>query len=350
MTPLRHSGEGGDRLRAAVIGCGFFAQNHLNAWRSIADVDLVAVCDRARDKAEAAAASFDIPSVYEDAEHMLAQAAPDFVDIVTTSETHRPLAALAAGHGAAVICQKPFADTLADGQAMVDACRQAGVPLMVHENFRWQRPFREAKRLIDDGAVGRPFYGSFAFRHRFDAYRTQPYLAEIERFTIMDVGLHLFDLARFFFGEVAGLHCLTQRLNPAVRGEDSFLVTFRHHGGAVSTCGCSFFSRRHPEPFPQTLAAIEGTDGTIDILEGYRLRLHRHEGVEEIDVEPAVPAWGARPFHAIQDSVAAIQRHWVDCLRAGIPTETSGEDNLKTLRLAMLAYESAERGAALDVA
>jgi D-apiose dehydrogenase len=71
---------------------------------------------------------------------MLAAEKLDFVDIITTVESHRPLVELAAGHGLPVICQKPFALDMADARAMVEACERAGVPLMVHENFRWQSP------------------------------------------------------------------------------------------------------------------------------------------------------------------------------------------------------------------
>ena len=65
------------KLRGTLIGCGFFAENHLNAWTSMRDtplegVELVAVCDRDLGKAEAAARRFGIPHAYADAETMLA--------------------------------------------------------------------------------------------------------------------------------------------------------------------------------------------------------------------------------------------------------------------------------------
>ena len=60
-------------MRGALIGCGFFAQNHLNAWRALAaeGVELVAVCDTDRKKGEAAAKTFAVPRVYDDAAAML---------------------------------------------------------------------------------------------------------------------------------------------------------------------------------------------------------------------------------------------------------------------------------------
>src|SRR5690606_25759372 len=189
--------------RGALIGCGFFANNHMHGWAEVAGAEIVAVCDRDAAKAEAMAQRFGIPAVYTDAAEMLAREQLDFVDIATTSGSHRALVELAALRVRLVICQKPMADTLADGGAMVAAAASAGVPLIIHENFRWQRPFREISRRLAEGQLGKVHFARFSFRHGYDNYVNQPYLAEIERFTIMDVGLHLFDLSRHLVGEAS---------------------------------------------------------------------------------------------------------------------------------------------------
>lgn len=79
-----------------MIGCGFFAQNHLHAWAETAGAEIVAVCDRDRGRDEQAATRFHIPAAFDDAEAMPEACRPDFVDIVTTSPSHRPLTELAA--------------------------------------------------------------------------------------------------------------------------------------------------------------------------------------------------------------------------------------------------------------
>ncbi len=333
--------------RGALVGCGFFAENHLNAWQGLPGVELVAVCDLDEGKARAAAKRFGGIRAYSDANEMLAQEKPDFLDVATTSPSHRPLVELAVRHGVAAICQKPFADTMEDARAMVDACAAAGVPLMVHENFRWQKPFRVMGEIVDAGGLGRLNFAQFSFRHGYDNYRNQPYLAEIERFTIMDVGLHLFDLARRFLGEVDSLFCRTQRMNPIVKGEDGFHASLRHASGAVSICDVSFWTRAHPQPFPQTLARIEGDLATLELRQDYRLLVHSDGAVREIDAAPDIPAWGGAPWHGIQDSVIAIQAHWLDCLRTGATPQPSGADNLRTLALALAAYDSAQQGRAV---
>src|SRR5688500_20247494 len=119
------------RPRAAVIGCGFFAQNHLHAWRDLAAeglVELAGVCDLDEAKAAQAAKDFGVPRHYADAEAMLAAERPDFVDVVTTMASHRGLVELAAAQRVPVIVQKPFAPALDDCRAMVEACARAGVP------------------------------------------------------------------------------------------------------------------------------------------------------------------------------------------------------------------------------
>ena len=64
-------------------------------------------------------------------------------------------------------------------------------------------------------------------------------------------------------------------------------------------------------------------------------------GVQERDLSPPFLPWATRPWHNIQESVQAIQQHWVDCLRTGREPATSGRDNLKTLALVEAAYKSA---------
>lgn len=335
--------------RGALIGCGFFAENHLNAWAALPDAELVAVCDLDHAKAEAAAKKFGILGVFTDATQMLESQVFDFVDIVTTVPSHRTLVELACRHSRAVICQKPFARTLEDGQAMVEAARRHDAALIVHENFRWQRGFIELKRLLDEGRIGRPHFARVSFRTHYDIYVKQPYLADVEQFLVMDVGLHLFDLARHYLGEVEQLTCLNQRLNPIVRGEDAFTSLLKHTSGATSVVDASYYTWHSPELFPQTLATLEGELGTLELLEGYRLRLHTALGYEEIDVEPDVPHWGEKPWHGVQDSVLRLQRHVLDVLEGRTIPQPSGADNLKTLALALACYEAALQSRTIQV-
>ena len=335
-------------LRGALIGCGFFARNHMLAWGEVEGARIVAVCDTDAAKAQAFAAEFGAKA-YTDAGAMLATETPDFTDIATTVASHRALVTLAARHSRAVICQKPFAETLQDGLAMAEACASAGVPLLVHENFRWQSPFRALSAALAAGVIGPPSFLRLSFRHAFDIYANQPYLAEIEDLALTDVGLHLFDLARFLMGDVARVYCQTQRLNPRVTGQDAFLASLRHGSGAVTSVECSFYSHYAPDPFVQTLAVAEGPLGSIELLEGYRMRVHKDGRVVEEDVEPSLPGWGEKPWHLVQDSVLAFQRHAIAVVQGRATAQPSGADNLRTLAVTLAAIRSAKSGVAVEI-
>jgi predicted dehydrogenase len=327
--------------KGGLIGCGFFAQNHLHAWRDIDGADIVAICDRDSEKLSSTASAFGIRRTYDDAEAMLKAEALDFVDIATTISTHRPLVELVASHGRHVVCQKPFAENLQDGWAMVAACRKAGVHLMVHENFRWQSAIRAVKQRLDANATGRPFWGRCSFRSAFDVYAAQPYLAEDKRFIIQDLGIHILDIGRFLFGDVETLSARTQRVNPTICGEDVATIFMGHAGGVTSVVDCSYATILPQENFPQTMIEVDGDEGTLRLTQDYVLTIATREGSETIDVSPPLLSWAERPWHNIQESVFNIQRHFIDCLDQNIDAETSGEDNLRTLALVYAAYDSA---------
>ncbi|MGK6319511.1 Gfo/Idh/MocA family protein [Sphingomonas sp. DT-204] len=336
-------------LRGALIGCGFFAANQLHAWRDLEGVEIASVCDTDRARLTATGDQFGIAARYTDAAEMLAAERLDFVDIATTPPSHRTLVELAARHRLPVICQKPLAAAYADAEAMVAACDAAGAPMMVHENFRWQAPIRALRTAIDEGRIGLPFFARFAFRSGFDVYAAQPYLAEGERFIIEDLGIHILDVARFVMGEATTLTCRIQRVNPAICGEDVATIMLGHAGGATSIVDCSYATPVRDELFPQTLIEVDGDRGRLRLEANYRLTVEDRDTIEVRDASPPLLPWAERPWHGIQESVLAIQRHWLDCLAAGREPDTSGRDNLRTLALVDAAYRSAVEGRTIDV-
>jgi predicted dehydrogenase len=325
-----------------VIGCGFFAQNHLHAWKDLAgEVELVAVCDKDRIKAEAAAAMFGVPGIYDDAAQMFGRERLDFVDVATTMPSHKPLVLLAAAHKVPTIVQKPFAPTWEECVDMVEACRSAGIPLMVHENFRFQTPLSAVTRVVESGAIGQPHWARITFRTNYDVYANQPYLALEEQLIILDLGIHVLDMARVYLGEVTRLSCETQRINPKIRAEDMATMLLRHESGAVSVVDCTYESKQVPDPFPQTLVHLEGPRGSIRLDAGYKMVVTSDGGATTHEVSAPLLSWTSEPWHCAQESVLNTQRHWVECLKSGREPATSGADNLKTYALVMAAYQSA---------
>lgn len=336
-------------LNGALIGCGFFAINQMHAWNDVDGARIVAICDRDPERLKIVGDQFGIERRYSDANALFSDGGFDFVDIATTVQSHRILVEMAAQHKVPAICQKPFAKTLADAKAMVAACRAAGVPLMVHENFRWQRPIQAVRKVLDEGSIGTPFWGRFSFRSGYDVFSGQPYLAEGERFIIEDLGIHTLDIARYILGDVRSVTARTKRVNPRIKGEDVATILLDHESGATSIVDVSYATKLSKEPFPETLIEIDGSEGTIRLTQGYQLEVTNANGTATDDVSPILLSWASRPWHNIQESVYAIQQHWVDKLKQGAEHSTSGADNLKTFALVEGAYESAASGQTVDV-
>ncbi|WP_420324897.1 Gfo/Idh/MocA family protein [Mameliella sp.] len=331
-------------MKGALIGCGFFARNQLHAWADVTGAEIVAICDRDETRLAEAGEAFGIARRYTDAAVMFADGGFDFVDIATTVPSHRPLVEMAAGAGVHVICQKPFALNMDDARAMIAAVEATGKTLMVHENFRWQSAVRAAIEALRAGAIGTPFFGRVSFRSGFDVFSGQPYLAEGERFIIEDLGIHILDIARALFGDVERIAATTKRINSNIRGEDVATMLLSHDSGVTSVVDCSYATRRMPETFPETLLEIDGSEGTLRLDAGYRLTIQRGGQEEVRDVSPPVLPWAERPWHNIQESVALIQQHFIDCIVADRAPETSGADNLRTFALVEAAYLSAAEG------
>lgn len=330
------------KLNAGVIGCGFFAQNHLSVWNAIEDVTLAAVCDLQVDRANAAAAKFNAGNAYEDAEEMLANETLDFVDIVTTPPTHRELVEMAALYGRHVICQKPMAMSLEDATAMVDVCQSAGLSFMVHENIRWQGIIQRAKQIIDAGEIGTPFFAQVSFRTGYDVYPNQPYLATEERMVLLDMGVHMFDLVRFFMGEVTSLSAQIHRINPDIRGEDVAVALLRHEN-RTSVANMHYVSAVEHDEIIQIPVRIEGDCGSLEIRRDYQLSVVSQKRLKHYHLPPSQYSWDSPLGGALAESVMNTQKHWVDCLHRGLEPCTSGADNLKTLELVFGGYESANQ-------
>ncbi|MEM7694218.1 MAG: Gfo/Idh/MocA family oxidoreductase [Pseudomonadota bacterium] len=338
-------------LKVATVGAGYFAGFHHEAWARMKNVALVAVCDTALDRAEAMARDHGAPAAYDDPEKMLTTERPDLLDIAVPPAGHRALVALAARHGVHAICQKAFTRSLAEAQEAVALAKAAGITLAIHENFRFQPWYREAKRLITAGHLGEIFGAHFRLRPGDGkgprAYLDrQPYFQTMERFLIHETGIHFIDTFRFLFGEARDVFADLRQLNPAINGEDAGLLLLTHGAGIKTLFDGNRLADHAAENRRLTMGefTVEGSAGTLR-LDGNGRLFVRPFGTN--DDTPHTYAWSAKGFAG--DCVFALQRHVVDHLIDGAPLENSGEDYLQNLRVEAAAYQSAKAGARVKV-
>jgi predicted dehydrogenase len=329
-------------LAFGVIGAGFWGEFQIAAWGEVAGARLVAVCDRNRARAAEVAARFGIPRQYGDAEEMVRSEALDFLDVVVGPEAHPQFVLLAARHGLHVICQKPMAPDYPTCLRMVETCRNAGTMFLVHENYRWQAPMRRVKELLDAGRIGRPFRAHLQFGHGdLSFFERQPYLFTQPHFALYDMGPHLLDLPRWFFGEPCRVFAHEFRMHPRFAGEDIVSIILEYER---LTCHCELSWRTSGyEVF------IEGDAGTITWHPDGRLVVTTNAGetVERLTAQPY--PWADPQYGFAHSSIVATNQNLLAALRGEGQAETTGEDNLKTMWLLHLALESAQRHQSLAV-
>ena len=340
-------------LRFALFGAGFWARVQLAAWREVGGTECVAIYNRSRDKAEAFARDLGVPAVYDDPEKLLREVQPDFVDNITEIGGHKPLSLLCAKHRIPCICQKPMAASLKDAREMVAAFRKAKTPFFVHENWRWQTPMRALIETLRSGVIGTPFRARFTMISGFDVWASQPALAELDRFILADLGVHLLDTARACFGEAHSVYCQTRRaLAPAVRGENVATLLLAM-GEARTSVVVELAYAKTPverEVFPQTLIFVEGPLGSIEVTGDYWLRVTTKQGTHSRRHAPPRYAWADPRYDVAQASMVPCLRDLLGALRGEHGGETTGPDNLMTMELTFAAYESAAKDRVIQLA
>jgi len=327
-------------MKGVMVGCGYFGGVHLEGWARLKDLaTIVAVCDTDRALAQSRADKHGIARVYTDYREMLAAEKPDFFDIVTRPDLHQETTCAAADLGIAVLCQKPLAPSMDEAQQMVRYCESRGVRLMANENWRWQAWYREMKKLLDEGVIGKPFY--FSLRHRTNdgfgpnAYARQPYFHRMPRLLLIETMIHFLDTSRFLVGDLAVKTCTMRRVNPIVQGEDVVLMVLEGRDGLLGMVDGNRLSRSEHEGQVMGDARIEGDGGTLSLRGDGRIFIRPVEGEAREHVY-AIPSVGYRG-----DSVYQTHRHFLECMRSGAPFETGGDDYLKTMKLVFDGYEAA---------
>ncbi len=336
-------------LRVAVIGCGFWARYQIAGWREVTGVEVMALYNRTRSKAEKLGAELGIAAIYDDAEELLRLEKVDVLDVITDVATHAKFVHLAAAKGVAFICQKPLAPSYEIAKEMLAACRGAGVPLLVHENWRWQTPIRAVKRVIESGAIGRVFRARMDFITGFPVFVNQPFLRQLPQFILTDIGSHILDAARFLFGEAASLFCQTQRIHGDIKGEDVATVMLTM-GGATVVCNMAYAGNAlEHDRFPETRIFVEGETGSVELAPDHWIRVTNSKGTHANRNPPPRYAWADPAYDVVQSSIVPCCADLAAALRGEKRAETTGDDNLKTVRLVFAAYESAARGVAMAI-
>jgi D-apiose dehydrogenase len=337
-------------LKCAVFGTGFWSLYQIPAWQEVGGVDIIAAYNRTLSRAEKVAARFGIPHVYDDPEKLFQQEKLDFVDIITEVPAHEPLVLLAAKFRVPVICQKPMASSYESASRMVDACEKAGIPFYVHENYRWQYPVREAKRMVDEGQIGRIFRSRFQFFHEMPpfAWDNQPLLKTLPNLILADQGSHQFDLARFFMGEPKSIYCQSLRVLEEIAGDQVASAILKTEN-SIAQVDFTFVTKTEFKHFPETFFLLEGTKGTLELKTDFWIHRTNENGTLVNRYPPPRYTWADPNYDVNHASMVPLHQDFLNGLLGKIQPENTGKDNLKTMRLVYAAYESARTNCVVEL-
>jgi len=337
-------------LKIAGIGAGYFSIYQYRAWTRIPEVHLVAFCNRDLDRARPIMEECKIPAHYQSYLEMLDKEKPDLVDIITPPETHLEMCIEAADRGIGIICQKPLAPDFITAREIVDYVSKKNVRFMVHENWRFQPWYREIKKLILEGRVGKVH--SLNFRSRMgdgwgeEAYiPRQPYFRNYPRFLIYENGIHFIDTFRFLFGEITEVFASLRKLNPAIKGEDAATVFFRFENGTEALWDANRYNEPNIENprFTFGNCLLEGEKGSIRLYEDGQIT------IQKLGEKELKHSYKVENIDFSGDCVYTTQRHFIDSILKSREFETNGEDYLKSLAVQEAVYESAKRNSIIEL-
>ena len=337
-------------LRVGVIGAGFWARYQIRAWQQIPGVEIVAITNRTLEKAKTLAEELGIPVVPSSPEELVNLPDVDAVDIITSEASHHAYTLLAARAGKHVICQKPMAETLANCREMVHVCAEAGVRLLIHDNWRYQSPIRTFLDWYREHPVGPATRGWFGYLSSFPVFEMQPALREARRFMLMDMGTHIVDTARAFMGDIRSVTARTAAVTPGIAGEDLATVLATTGSGSHFIVELSYASPTELEHELETLIRLECETGVMELGHDFRGVVTTRDGRSvSRRFPPITHEWLIPRYTLSMGSCLPANRSFFDAIVQGAPSESEGSSYLNTMEAVFAAYESAEKNQTIEL-
>jgi predicted dehydrogenase len=335
------SGRSMDIVRVGIVGLGFSGTLHAESYALIPrKAKIVAVCDTNKDLADRVASMYGA-SAFTDYNEMLEHTGLDALDICVPYFHQARIAVAAVEKGKHILIEKPIATSFQDARRIVEAARKKRVKLMVAHNLAFVPAFREARRLIKEGRIGRVFlakvsdmgYDRSDWRERPDA-----------KGLLLDDGIHCFHLLQWIIGPIDSVCVLKTR---GAIGEDdrldydAALVLLKLKNGAIGEVAACYSA------LGGTTDRFEayGTEGTIfvDLSWEKPLKFYSEKqgsetsGWEIPEIEHATFP-GYYPL-----SFGKEVRHFLDCILEDKEPDVTGEDAIEALKVSLAACE-AENG------
>lgn len=319
-------GRGGTGVGAHSIG-----RAHAHAYSQHGNCQIVAAADISADNLADFAAEYDVGLACDSHEEMLGKANIDIVSVATYAGLHREMVLAAASAGVQGIwCEKPFALSMDDGRAMLDACERSGVRLVVNHQRRYLPTFRRAKQLLHEGAIG----------------QSVEFAASLPGWDLMEWGTHWLDMFRFFADDQPVTWVMGQaRCTGAKRGyghvmEEHAMAYFSFADGTRGLLDGGIATNG------EYAMRLVGTEGLIDVLSDGSLRILNDSGWRHENSESTLSNYRDQHVAGPMVTVLTELTNWIE---TGSEPEVSGQNALASAEIYLAAYESARRGDRVDL-
>ena len=320
--------------RVGVIGCGSIAQRHTKAYQSIPGFHLAAAAEPNAETGRVFQETFTIPTMYADPEDMLQKESLDVVSVCTWHGLHASQTLMAAEHGAkAVLCEKPMAVSLAEVDQMIAACRASRTKLAIGHQRRFYPGWTEARRLISEGAVGKPVM-------------VTGYVVD----GLLNTGSHVIDGMRYVLGNpqpewvMGAVERKTNRWERDVPIEDCCLGLTTFAGGTQALLQVDLTAYSSADHF-----TIQGTEGLLMVApDSLRLISADNSNGEtqptlwDTQTESAARSVGFESyFHIAYTAQAQGLKAWLDGKSS---YRSEGTQTRHTVEIMMALYQSVREG------
>jgi predicted dehydrogenase len=328
-----------------VVGAGSIINKaHLPAYKN-AGFSVKAIFDLRRDSASETAARFGIPAVCSSVDELLARDDVEIVDIAIAPEAQVEVAADAIKHGKHTLCQKPLAETLAEAERLVAQAEAEGVLLAVNQQMRWSPGIRFTRTLIERGEYGALTECLFDV----DLWSEWGWMGERPRVEYFYNSIHYIDAMRLLLGEPERLlascaHYPGQRARAETRSFTilEFSDTLR---------GVILSNHNNWSGEPRAILRCHGADGRSETSLGMK-----DYPAASPDTFSFISRVGSRRIQNhefgsrwLPDAFAGPMAELMCAIEEGRQPETSGSDNLGTLKIIEAAYRSIERGRRVEL-
>jgi predicted dehydrogenase len=339
-----------NKRKIGICGAGGIVDGaHLPAYTK-AGLEVVAIFDTDNAKAQDVAKRHGIPTVYKTLAELLSDANVEIVDIAVPAAAQPEIFAQVAAAKKHILAQKPFATTVAAGEAMVKQAKDAGIIAAVNQQLRFEEGVAAAHKMVELGWIGT--VSNFSINvNLITPWELWPWAKDLERLEVMLHSIHYHDLIRWFLGDAKTVFCAAGRTaGQFPKGETRTISTALYSSGVTSLVHANHVNRGGDNYAEYRIDGDKGSiRGTLGLLYDYP-----NGRVDTLEVNSqVVPTDGWMPYPVttrwFPDAFIGTMGSVMNAVSTGAPLRASVADNIGTLKMVEALYKSMDSGVSVDL-